>query len=127
MGWFDGFPFKSKTQMERERREFESRIFPFGLEAQRAAALAVLRAVVQNDKLPNEELLYCFIAAKDAYLSVDTQSEGLAAMDKIFGRQRKLAEEERRKITALVLLDNKAPSLEEYPRPSEVLELAKTL
>ena len=42
MGLFDGFPFVSKEERERRRKDFEKRVAPFGVEEQREKLKALL-------------------------------------------------------------------------------------
>ncbi len=119
MGWFDGFPFQSREQMDKEKRDFEKRVFPFGL-AQRDCARAVLQQLVPNKKFEGEAL-FAFISSKDIYMQNEQSPEGLQHARKQLKRMRFFSEEDKDKILALVVLDAAAPSLEEYPTAEAVL------
>lgn len=118
MGWFDGFPFKSFSQMKREQQDFEKRMFPFGMQ-QRDMALPVLREVL-SPKLRDEERLYAFISAKDTFKRFDDADEGLARARKALRRQSRVQPGDIPLILALVQLDDALASLEDYPTPQAV-------
>ena len=119
MGWFDGFPFQSREDMEREKRDFERRVFPLGL-AQRDAARTVLRELIPHIKSDSESL-FAFISAKDIYMLNEQTDEALARARAQMKKLRYFTEEDKDKILALLLLDATATSLEEYPTAQEVL------
>lgn len=125
MGWFDGFPFKTKEQMERERKEFESRVFPLGPE-QKDIALAILKQLLVRPKLKDNEKLYAYISAKDKY-AYHGDDGGVEYAQSALRKQKWLNEEEIRLVLALVMLDTKATSLEEYPSIEEIQVLGRTL
>ena len=120
MGWLSGFPFKTQKQVEREKKDFEKRVFPLGVEEQRQAALAVLRGYMRP-KLRDEEILFAFIAAKDAYLQgLEDEADPAAAALQFMDRQKRLAPGERQLILALVELEKDVTSLENYPTAKQV-------
>ena len=119
MGWFDGFPFQSRADMEKEKRDFERRVFPFGLE-QRDCARAVLSELFP--KIKNDiELLFAFINSKDIYMQDEQTQEGLDRARHQMKKLRNLTEQDKEKILTLVVLDASAPSLEAYPTAQDVL------
>lgn len=122
MGWFDGFPFKSREQMARERQEFEDRVFPLGME-QRDYALRILQELLPK-KLPDEEKLFAFISSKDTYKSNKDPEKGLQLARTALLRQRHLTEEGVAAVLALVRLDDQAQSLAEYPSVEAVRKAA---
>lgn len=125
MGWFDGFPFKSREQMQKEQQDFEKNVFPLGME-QREAALAVLREVTTK-KLPDDQKLFAFISAKDRFAKAETEEDGLAQMSKTFIKQSWLKQEDKIAIAALILLESRIESLEDYPTAQQVMERAETV
>lgn len=126
MGWFDGFPFKSREQTEKERKAFERKIFPLGVDAQRAAALQVLREVT-SPGMKDDQKLFAFISSKDKYLDQDTRSEGLALVRFHLKKQRWVSEEDMAAVAALVVLENGVLSLEEYPTAQQVQQAAAAI
>ncbi|MFV0351737.1 MAG: hypothetical protein ACK5JF_05425 [Oscillospiraceae bacterium] len=125
MGWFDGFPFKSREQMQKEQQDFEKNVFPLGME-QREVALAVLREVTTK-KLPDDQKLFAFISAKDRFAKAETEEDGLAQMSKTFIKQSWLKQEDKIAIAALILLESRIESLEDYPTAQQVMERAETV
>lgn len=129
---FDGFPFKSFKQMEKERKRYERRIFPFGMQAQRDAAKTVLRELIPNPKVADEERLYAFISVKDLYTreveeddEPADQEEMETAARKQLARLRWMTEEDKVAIFTLVRLECRITSLEEYPTAQDVLALLR--
>lgn len=119
MGWFDGFPFQSKEDMEKEKRDFEKRVFPFGME-QRDCARAVLQQLIPHIK-SDTELLFAFINSKDIYMKNDQTDEALARARQQMKKLRYFTEEDKDMILTLVQLDAAAPSLDAYPTAQDVL------
>ena len=124
MGWMDGFPFKSRAQLEKEQKEFEKRVLPLGAE-QKEAALGVMRALMPQ-RMREDEMLFAFISAKDAYTKEEDEETGRAAVRHQLERNIRMKEPGKSYILALILLDTQVVSLEEYPTPAEVLALANT-
>ncbi len=121
MGLFDGWPFKTKEQEEKERRDFEKRVFPFGIE-QKDVAMHVLKEGL-SDKLKDKEKLFAFICAKDACLLCGVEEGGLGMAEDALKKQKWIGEEDRKFIYAFMRLEMRAPSLEEYPTANDVREL----
>ena len=119
MGWFDGWPFKSKEQQEKEERDFQKRVFPFGME-QRDAALAVLKEGTTS-KLKDSEKLFAFICAKDACLLNGGEAEdGLQKAEATLDKQKWIPKEDRCFILTFMRLEIRATSLEDYPTAEDV-------
>lgn len=127
MGWFDGFPFKSKQQREKERREFERLVFPFGVEEQRAAARKVLNEMLPGKKIQDEQRLYAFICAKEAYLTCEEAGEEVDAALRTMRKQPWITDEFAASILSLIRLEKNIESLEEYPTAEEVQAAAPTI
>jgi hypothetical protein len=119
MGWFDGWPFKSKEQQERDRLEFERRIFPLGL-AQRAAAQAVLDELVVDKRVRALEAMFAFIAAKDCYECGERTPESLESASQAIKLNRRIKGAQVEMVLALVRLDSLAKSLDGYPTAEDV-------
>lgn len=119
MGIFDGFPFKSKDQVERERKEFADKILPLG-EAQKQKALAVL-CQITGPKLRSEEKLFAFFTAKQQYLDAGGGTEGVRAAQKKLAGFRYVPKEDAQHIVAMVTLEKDVESLDDYPTAEQVL------
>lgn len=125
MGWFDGFPFKSKAQMEKEQKAFENRVFPLGL-PQRDAAAQVLREVL-GSKVSKEELLFGFICAKDAYTEADEPDQALTHAKIALRKQKIVPVDQINCILALLLLEKDVSTLEDYPTAEMVRQKEQDL
>ena len=122
MGLFDGFPFKSKEDTEREKQEFQKRVFPLGM-VQRDAAQSVLEELFQNPKRLRE-YLFAFIISKDRYTKNDMTDAAMEDVKVQLNRQKWLKENDKQLIIALMLLDCRASSLENYPTAQDAQRLA---
>lgn len=123
MGLFDGWPFKSKEQMEREKQEFEERVFPFGA-PQREACMQVLQQLLHGKRLKDSDRMFTFILAKDRYMLDKKTDEALeTAREKIAG-MRWVPAEEIDLLLALVRLDAEVEDLASYPTAEDVLRAA---
>ncbi|MDL2324353.1 hypothetical protein LJC61_04285 [Ruminococcaceae bacterium OttesenSCG-928-A16] len=125
MGWFDGFPFKSKEQREKERIKFQTKVLPFG-EPQKKAALLVLKQLA-GTKLQDEELLFAFFSAKDKYISGLEDDEALEAAAAAIKKHPRLTPADKQNVVALVHLEYGIESLDNYPTPQQVLQAAEQL
>lgn len=123
MSWFEGFPFKTRAQMEKERKQFQSRVLPLG-EPQKQAALLVLQQVV-SAKVPDSERLFAFFAAKDKYLEgLEDEEEAPKAAMQAIKKQPGLTLQDKLNIVALIHLEHAISTLEEYPTAGQVLAAA---
>lgn len=122
MGLFSGFPFQSREDMEKEKQEFLSRVFPLGLE-QRDAAQKVLEELLPQKK-HHREYLFVFISAKDRYTSSDRSEAVLEKAVNQAGPRKWLTQRDKNIISTLVRMDVDVTSLEEYPTPQQVLQQA---
>lgn len=118
MGLFDGWPFKSKEQLERERRDFEKRVFPLG-EAQRTMAAALL-AELMSKKLKEDERMYAYISAKDKYTQEDEEERAMHLARQTLMQQKWLTDSDRLVALALVRLEIGIEGLDEYPTADRV-------
>ena len=120
MGWFDGFPFVSKEERERRAREFEKRIAPFGVEAQREKIKATLKELFP--KTDATESLFAYFDAKDAYTKKETEAEGVVAA-KIRLRRHKWIDEKKESIMLrFIELEKDIESLDDFPTAAEILD-----
>ena len=120
MGWFDGFPFTSKEERERRRKEFEKRVAPFGVEAQREKIKEVLKELFP--KIDVTDALFAFFDAKDVYTKKDTKEEGYAAAQLKLRKTRWIDARNAEIMLRFVELEIDAVSLEEYPTAKDVLD-----
>lgn len=121
--WFDGFPFKSKEDDEREKREFEKRAFHLG-PGHREAVTQVIQALFPNTK-DLTDYLYAFVSSKDGYM-LDDQDEGaLVRAHKNLARLRWMSTQHIEWILALVVLDSRCTDLAQYPTKDDVLQYAQ--
>lgn len=127
MGWFDGFPFKSKEQMEKEERDFEKRLFPLGIEQRDAVAAVLCKIIPAGKEAKNKENLYAFISAKDKYTSCDDIQDAQKAAYGELQRQRWLKEKDRLMILAFVELEAKISDLEQMPDTEAIEKHAELL
>lgn len=123
MGWLDGWPFKSRDQQFKEQAEFERRVFPFG-EGQREKALTVLRQVVPNPKIRDNELLFAFLSAKDKYVQGEMTLDALEEAREHMVKMRWLRGVNVEPVLALVRLEADIDSLEDYPTAEDVQKAA---
>lgn len=119
MGWFDGWPFKSKEQIAKERRQFERRVLPFDADGQREVVLSILRQTM-NQKLKDEERLFAYLTAKDKYTLDDENPEDYTAAEETLRKMRWLTGDDRLVVLALLRLERSATGPEDYPLLAEV-------
>jgi len=120
MGWFDGFPFTSKEERERRRKEFEKRVVPFGVEAQREKLSATLKELFP--KVDIMDATFVFFDAKDAYTSRDDRDEGILAAKRKLQKVRWVDGRTETIILRLVELESAITSLDDYPTAQDVLK-----
>jgi hypothetical protein len=119
MGWFDGFPFTSKEERERRRKDFEKRVAPFGVEEQRAKLQETLKELFP--KVDVMDATFAFFNAKDAYTYKETKEEGYAAASMKLQKTQWIDGRARTIMLRFVELENEITSLDEYPTASDVL------
>jgi hypothetical protein len=120
MGLLDGWPFRSKEDIERKHKEFDERVIPLGPD-QKDLAQSVLEelkpAKSRNDK---KELLFGYLIAKDKYIQRGKGEDGMAAMDVELNKLRFLSEEEKRIIKALIKYDSELININYYPTAEKI-------
>lgn len=126
MGWFDGFPFKTKAQIEKEQKDFQDKVLPFGL-PQRDKAKEVLRQLLTTPKLGDDEILFAYLCAKDAFKQQDEAELGYKEGMHSLRKGTRLALEEKKLVLALILLEEDISGLEEYPTAGMVQQKAQQL
>ena len=120
MGWFEGFPFVSKEERERRRREFEKRVTPFGVENQREKLEQTLKGLFP--KLNTTDTMFAFFDAKDAYTIKETKEEGYAAARSKLRRQRWIDGRSETIMLRFIELENEVTSLDDYPTAEQVMQ-----
>jgi hypothetical protein len=119
MGLFDGFPFVSKEERERRRKDFEKRVVPFGVEEQRGKLRETMKELFP--KVDTTDAIFVFYNAKDAYTNKETKVEGeFAARQKlknvkwVDGRAMAI-------ILRFIELESEITSLDEFPTAEDIL------
>ena len=120
MGWFDGFPFVTKEERDRRRKEFEKRIAPFGIEEQREKIRATLKELFP--KVDQTDALFTFYDAKDAFTKKDTKEEGLLAARARLRRQRWVDGRSEAILLRFVEIENEIESIDDFPTAADVLK-----
>jgi hypothetical protein len=126
MGFLDGFPFVNRDERRRREKEFDSLVFPLGVDDQRKAAVKLLSDLIPPDG-PNKPniLLFAFIVAKEAYVINEKGESGLAAARRELDRALRKDKREKDLILAAVVLDAEATSLDDYPTAEQVISSLK--
>ena len=120
MGWFDGFPFVSKEERERRRKEFEKRIAPFGVEEQREKIKATLKDLFPG--VDQTDALFTFYDAKDAYTKKETSEEGELAARARLRRQRWMSGRNEAIMLRFVEIENAIESIDDFPTAADVMD-----
>ena len=119
MGIFDGFPFVSKEERERRRKDFEKRVVPFGADEQRERLKATLKELFP--KVDLTDAVFVFFNAKDAYTIKDTKEEGEFAARQKLKSVRWIDGRGIAIMLRLIELESGIVSLDEYPTAQDVL------
>jgi len=119
MGLFDGFPFVSKEERERRKKDFEKRIAPFGVEEQREKLKVLLGELFPD--LDNTDVLFSYYDAKDAYTIKETRDEAIVAARIRLRRNRKVDGRKETIIIRLIEMEKDLTSLDDYPTAEDVL------
>ena len=120
MGWFEGFPFVSKEERERRRREFEKRVAPFGVEQQREKLKVALKELFPE--LNTTDALFAYFDAKDAYTYKEDKVEGIAAARQKLRKSRYISGRNETIMLRLIELEEGIESLDDFPTKEEVLD-----
>ena len=119
MGWFDGFPFVSKEERERRRKDFEKRIAPFGVEAQREKLKATLAELFPDDD--QIDIVFAFYDAKDAYTNKEIKEEGVAMARMKLRKSRRIDGRKEAIMLRLIEMEIELTSIDDYPTAKDVL------
>ena len=120
MGMFDGFPFVSKEERERRRKDFEKRVAPFGVEDQREKLKETLSGLFPG--ADQTDIMFKYYNAKDAYTIKETKEEGFVAAQMKLRRTQKMDGRTETILLRLIELDTELTSLDEFPTAEQVLE-----
>ena len=120
MGWFDGFPFISKEERDRRRRDFEKRVTPFGVEEQREKLTVMLKKLFP--RVNTTDAMFAFFDAKDAYTYKETKEEGYMAAKARLRKQRWIDGRNETIMLRFIELENGLTSLDDYPTAEQVLD-----
>ena len=120
MGWFEGFPFTSKEERERRRRDFEKRVTPFGAEEQREKLRATLKGLFPDIDLT--DATFAFFDAKDAYTYKETREEGYVAARFKLRRNRWIDGRNEAIMLRFIEMESDIESLDDYPDAEDVME-----
>jgi len=118
MGLFDGFPFTSKEERERRKRDFEKRIAPFGVEDQREKLKTLLKELFPD--VDQTDLLFCYYDAKDSYTVKETKEEGERAARIKLRKPRWMDGRKEVILLRLIEMELELTSLDDYPTAKEV-------
>jgi hypothetical protein len=119
MGLFDGFPFTSKEERERRRRDFEKRVVPFGVEEQREKIREILKELFPG--VDNTDAVFVYFNAKDAFTNKETKDEGEFAARQRLRNVKWIDGHGIAKILRLIELESQITSLDEFPTADDVL------
>jgi hypothetical protein len=120
MGLLDGWPFRSKEDIERRNREFDERVIPLG-PRQKDMAMAVLEELKPSgSRNDNKELLFGYLVGKDKYVMKGKGEDGMVAMTLELGKLKFLSDEEKRVIMALVKYDSDIIDIDYYPSAEKI-------
>ena len=120
MGWFDGFPFTTKEDRERRRKDFEKRITPFGAYEQREKLKTTLTELFPGIDIT--ELLFAYYNAKDSYTVEEDNAEGIKAARYKLRDLKWLNENGEKIMLKLIEMECGIKSLEEFPTAAQVLK-----
>ena len=120
MALFEGFPFVTKEERERRRKNFEKRIAPFGVEAQREKLREALKELFPDIDIT--DAMFAFFDAKDAYTNdKETKEEAYEAARPRLRKQRWIDGRTETIMLRFIELENEITSLDEYPTKKQVM------
>jgi len=124
MSIFNGWPFVSKEERSRREQEFDERIFPLGMEAQREKMKEVLLALVPDSASKIQYILFACLLSKDLYLQNGKTEKGILLAKRKIDKILHNTKEEKLLIMTLAKMDADTDSLETYPTPEQVRKMA---
>lgn len=115
------------TLVENRQNALKARVFHLGLLEHCDKAMEVLSEVMTGDDYSEAEILSSFLIAKDHYVRKGGGHAGFRAAVKQLKKLRSIKRADKECVLALVMLDAKIRSIQEYPTPEAVLSKAETL
>lgn len=115
MGLLDGFLFVSKEERFRRQKEFDDRVFPLGVEVQRALVEKTLSELIDDRNNRPEIQLFAYLSAKDKYILHEKSEKALALAKKELERVIRKNNRAVSLILSLIQLDSEISSIEDYP------------
>ncbi|GHU67416.1 hypothetical protein AGMMS49983_18550 [Clostridia bacterium] len=122
MGLFDGFPFTSKEDRERRTKDFENRVAPHGVEAQRDRMREMMKELFPE--MDSKDAMFVFFDAKDSYTKKEKGEAGRAAAAARLKKLRWVDERKTQIILAYVELESEIESMDDYPTAEQILARA---
>ena len=121
MGMFDGFPFVSKEERDRRKRDSDKRLVPYGLEEQRKCLKKTLNRLFPD--LSSQDALYVYYDAKDAYTKNEKGEPGRIAAMKKLKAHKWIDDRKLMLFMKLIELESEIESLEDFPTAEDVIQL----
>jgi hypothetical protein len=119
--WFNGWPFKSKEQREREDDAYRAQMFPLGVDTEMAAVKEVLSQLFSGEKKYDPEItLFMFLSSKQVYLDAQSSAAGKALVKDRLAQIGRWTGERAELMAAFVSLECRARSMEEFPTEEAV-------
>lgn len=113
MGWFDGWPFKTREVTDKEKAAFQKRVLPYG-EEERTAIEKLLKQAL-NGKLSSQEILFTYLNAKDKYTLEEEPQDGLLKAVASFKITKRLAARDKALMLTLLQLELEMESMDGFP------------
>ena len=127
MEWRDLFRIVGKEEQERRTKEYEDRIFHLGAPDHKKKVSEILAEASTGEKADPAMLLYAFIIGKDSYLysapGVNGDGAALLAIKRTLSKNSQLHPF----VLALIRIDSRVASLEDYPTIDEIISEAEKI
>jgi hypothetical protein len=127
---FEGWLSVSKEEQAQRRDDMSKRVFRFGDEAQRPVVIKLLDELFGSTRsFSDQDQLFAYISARNVF-ALACEKNPVDATPAAAKQLRSLGwrkEERLRTLLALLELDERAPSLEEYPTADQVRTRASAL
>ena len=130
----DWFVFKSKKQRDKERKEYEHRMFPLGMKEEREWELNMLRELYPEKKKDITDYLFCLLILRDDLYNTQLEPDDgeYMSFDAVINKwqKNKLVKEFGRKadlrlIQSMAILENAATSLDTLPTAERIRAAAE--
>ena len=130
MSGFGDWFHVSKEEQAQRREDMSKRVFRFGDDKQRPVVAKVLGELYgSTHSFSDQDQLFGYISARNAY-AIATEKDPDTAITAADKQLRKIGwrkEERIRIMISLLVLEEKAPSLEEYPTAEQIKDYAPKL